>query len=308
MLKILFPGLAALLIAFGAMGVFIGMPPFILAGVAGLVLALYGLSCALLRTRRAAYLRHSGVLAEARLDQIKKDTSAWSTRPYWAIDIICTCVSPERFKGLVVHSGMFIDYDNLADSPPSKFTVRIDPDHTKRHYIDLTEYGVPPSRIRFFRMARSSFVFVAGAIVVLGFSIYSTLHAGLGPTAFRPDQATGTVVASGSILHDWSMNPNTCTSGAVDGFHGVNLSNSQNPGQQITLIDDRVAGDELDADIPGQGKHFRFFPRDCKVFSLNLTPMSSIVNNITNLQGRLDAECTADGANVSAHVTFKTCH
>lgn len=304
----MFPGLAALLMAFGAVGVFIGMLPFILVGIAGLVLALYGLSCALLRTSRAAYLRRNGVLAEARLDRIKRDMSWWSTRPYQAIEIICTCESPERFNGLVVHSGMFIDYDHLADAPPARFVVRIDPDQPKRYDIDLAEYGIPPSRIRFFRMARTSFAFAAVGIVVLGFAIYSTLQAGLGPTAFRPDPADGTVVASGRILHDWSMKPNACTSGAVDGFRGVYLFNTQNPDQKITLIDDRMAGSELDADIPGQHQHFRFFPTDCKLFNLNLTPMNSIVNNITNLQGRLDADCTADGANISAHVTFQTCH
>ncbi len=36
--------------------------------------------------------------------------------------------------------------------------------------------------------------------------------------------------------------------------------------------------------------------------------MNSMVNNITNLQGYLDAECAADGANISAHITFQTCH
>jgi hypothetical protein len=308
MLKIMFPGIAALLIFFGAVGIVIGMLPFILAGVAGVVLALYGLSYALLRTRRAAYLRHNGVLAEARLDRIKRDTSGWNTKPYRTIDIICTCVSPARFSGQVVHSGMFIDYDNLAESPPAKFIVKIDPNHTKRYYLDLTAYGIPPSRIQLFRMTRFSFVFVAVGIVALGITICSSLQVGMGSAAFRADQASGTVVASGGILHDWSMKPNACTSGAVDGFHGVYLFSTQNPNQQISLIGDRVAGDELDADIPEQDKHFRFFQADCKVFSLNLVPMSSMVNNVTNLQGHLDAECAATGANISVHVTFRTCH
>ncbi len=234
-----------LLMFFGAVGLFLGFLPFILAGIAGLILALYGLFYALLRTRRAAYLDRNGVLAAARLDQIKRDTSWWNTRPYQAIDIICTCVSPERFKGLAVHSGMFIDYENLAVSPPSKFIVRIDPGNSKRYYIDLTDYGIPPSRIRLFRMARSSFVFLAVGVAALGFTIYTSLQAGVGPAAFSPDRADGTVVASGSILQDWSMKPNACKSGAVDGFHGVYLFNGENPRQQITLINDRVTGDEL---------------------------------------------------------------
>jgi hypothetical protein len=35
--------------------------------------------------------------------------------------------------------------------------------------------------------------------------------------------------------------------------------------------------------------------------------MTSVLNRVTNLEGRLDAECQAYGDQVSAHNTFQSC-
>jgi len=77
---------------------------------------------------------------------------------------------------------------------------------------------------------------------------------------------------------------------------------------QLALIRDAAVGDILDAMVEREHRVRRFVARDCRVLKVDLKPMDSAVNRVTNLEGELDAECDAAGDQLSAHVTFQFCH
>lgn len=70
--------------------------------------------------------------------------------------------------------------------------------------------------------------------------------------------------------------------------------------RQLALIHDAASGNVLDAMVEREHRTRRFFPRDCRVLKVDLRPMDSAVNRITNLRGELDAECEAAGDRLSA--------
>ncbi len=69
---------------------------------------------------------------------------------------------------------------------------------------------------------------------------------------------------------------------------------------QLALIRDAAAGDVLDAMVEREHRIRRFLAMDCHVLKVDLRPMDSVVNRVTNLKGELDAECKASDDRPSA--------
>jgi len=151
---------------------------------------------------------------------------------------------------------------------------------------------------------------VTAAITTVGMIsvVFATLAVGEGPAGLRPFAARGTVAAEGPRVGTWSFAPDACRSGAPKGIDGVLLYDASAHDPQLALILDAAVGDVLDARVEREDRTRRFLASDCRVLKVDLRPMDSAVNRVTNLQGQLDAKCEAAGDRLSARVTFQFSH
>ena len=302
MLAIAVPGILLFSVCFGFIGLFVGIESFVVAAGAGLAVGFFGLVREHLRRRSARSLASTGIAVCARCDRRERaGIKIWDATP---VRYVCVGEAPEPFRGVTFRSDWFVDRRGDFQELPGLLTVMVTPDRPDRYHVVLRPFEVSSTRFGWRALI------VPAGIMALGLTavITGTLAVGEGPRGLRPTQAEGQVAASGHALGTWSFQASNCSSGQARSFLGVSVFDADHSDQQLTLVRDRAQGDVLDADIPGQDKTFRFLPGDCAVFNAELRPMSSVVNRITNMEGRLDAECEAYGDRLSAHVTFQLCH
>jgi hypothetical protein len=301
MFAMIAPGILLFSVFFGVVGLFVGMGPFVTGGAVGLAVSLVGLVLGYLKARRNAALDALGVAVQAAYSKRERArTVIWGELP---VRIVCIGQWPELYRGREFRSDWFVDRRGAVEEMPRQLTVMVSPDRPARYHVDLRPFAVR----RHFGW-RALWMPAAIMAVALVATVFTTLSVGEGPQALRPPSAAGAVQAKGRLLGQWSFQASACKSGAPQGFSGVSVFDADKPDQQLTLIRDKVQGDILDADIPGQDKDLRFLPHACSMLKAELRPMDSVVNHVTNLEGRLDAECQANGEQLSAHVTFQLCH
>lgn len=296
------PGMVLMGTAFGVIGLFIGMGMFVVLGWGIAAVGLAGIVRELLHLRTIRRLRAVSVPVAARVA-----TREWARIAIFdvtPIRLTCTGSAPGRFQGETYRTDWHKPGGEKCGTAHDLVTVLVDPTRPSRYHVDLSSFGVRDSRLDL----RPLLIPVALVALALASVVVMTLMVGEGPAGLRARAATGTVVAEGHALGRWSFEANGCVSGAHKIFNGVSVFDRRNPDQQLTLIRDPVAGDVIDADIPGQDKDFRFFAKDCRVLSAALEPMDSVYNRVRNVEGHLDAECRAVGNALRAHVTFRLCH
>ena len=296
------PGVFLFSAFFGFIGLFVGMESFVIGAGVGMTAGLIGLVRAYQRGRLIRQLDATGVAVRARCGRRERaGVRIWDRTP---VRYVCVGEAPEPFRGVVFRSDWFVDRRGDFQDLPHTLTVMVAPDRADLYHVQLRPFEASSTQFGWRALVvPGAIMTVAGVAVVL-----STLAVGEGPRELRPTQAGGLVAASGHALGTWSFEASRCSSGQARGFLGVSVFDAGHPDQQLTLIRDRLRGDVLDADIPGHDGSFRFVPGDCTVFDAGLRTMDSVVNRVTNLEGRLDAECEAYGDRLSAHVTFQFCH
>jgi len=183
-------------------------------------------------------------------------------------------------------------------------TVLADTSRPAHYHLDLRSFGVSTGRLNW----RSQIVTAAITTVGMISVVFATLPVGEGPAGLRPFAARSTVAAEGPRVGTWSFSPDACRSGTPKGIHGVLLYNASKHDPQLALIRDAVASGVLDAIVEHEHRIRRFLASDCRVLKVDLWPMDSAVDLVTNLRGELDAECQAVDDHLSAHVTFQFCH
>ena len=302
MLAMAVPGILLFSVFFGFVGLFVGMKFFVVAAGAGLAASSFGLAREHLRRRSVRSLASIGTAVSARCDRRERaGIKIWGATP---VRYVCIGEAPEPFHGATFRSDWFVDRRGDFQELPDLLTVMVTPERPDRYHVVLRPFEVSSTRFGWRALI------VPAGIMALGLTaiITGTLAVGEGPRGLRPEQAEGQVTASGHALGTWSFQASSCSSGEARRFFGVSVFDADHSDQQLTLVRDRAQGDMLDVDIPGQDKTFRFLPGDCAVFNAELRPMNSVVNRITNMEGRLDAECEAYGDRLSAHITFQSCH
>ena len=220
------------------------------------------------------------------------------------VRIICTALAPQRLSRTTYRSDWYVRAAAGVEELPSCVTVLVDPSRPARYHVDLRSFGVPTSRLNWRSQMMTAAIMTVGIIS----AVFGTLAVGEGPAGLRPFAARGIVAAEGPRVGTWSFSPDACRSGAPKGIHGVLLYNASKHDPQLALIRDAVAGGVLDAIVEHEHRIRRFLASDCRVLKVDLWPMDSAVDLVTNLRGELDAECQAVDDHLSAHVTFQFCH
>lgn len=295
------PGLVLFGLFFSIVGVMVGMGPFLAAGLL-VPIGLFGMLQEWAHVRWIGRLRDDSIPVRARVTGRQLgNVKIWGVTP---VRLLCAGAAPSTGREVVYRSDWYLRPAGWIEELPSSVMVLIDPARPARYHVDLKPFGVKDSRI-----GLKWLLFPAGVMAVgLILTISTTLAVGEGPPGLRRPQASGTVVADGRVVGHWSLAANACSSGQPKSFYGVSIFDREAPDQQLTLIHDPVAGDVIDADIPGQDKDARFLPRDCPVLKSELRRMGSVVNRVDNLEGRLDAECKTFDDRLSVHVKFQLCH
>ena len=296
------PGLVLFSLFFGFVGLFVGADFFILPAALGLVIGVALITREALRLRRIRQLQDHGVVVQARTE--RRERASVRIMGMTPVRLVCTTLAPARFSGTTYRSDWYARPGAGIEDLPSSVMVLVDPSRPGRYHVDLRSFGVPTSRLDW----RSQIVTAAIMTVGLVSVVFGTLAVGEGPAGLRPFAARGSVAAEGPRVGTWSFTPDTCRSGAPKGIDGALLYDASTHDPQLALIRDAAAGDVLDAMVEREHRTKRFFASDCRVLKVDLRPMDSAVNRVTNLEGEIDAECEAAGDRLSAHVTFQFCH
>ena len=217
------------------------------------------------------------------------------------VRIVCTAFTRARFSGTIYRSDWYVRPAAGIEELPSTVIVLADSPRPARYHVDLRSFGVPTSRLDWRSQIMTAAIMTVGLVSVP----FGMLAVGEGPAGLRPFAARGTVAAEGPRVGTWSFAPDACRSGAPKGIDGVLFYDAGTHDPELALIRDAAAGDVLDAMVEREHRTRRLLASDCRVLKVDLRPMDSAVNRVTNLRGELDAEYAAAGDRLSAHVTFQ---
>jgi len=101
------------------------------------------------------------------------------------------------------------------------------------------------------------------------------------------------------------FSPSSCRSGAVYGFRGVTLRGA---GGELRIAS-TMTGEARVALFPAGAKAEAQAALDlgaCGLFTIS--DQSSTINDVKNVEGKAQLECTAHGHTVKGTVTFSNCH
>jgi hypothetical protein len=192
------PGLLLFSLLFGAVGLFIGIWPFVGGAVIGLLAGFAGLIFGHVKLRRDARLDASGVTVQAgHLKRERASIQLWGTTP---VRVVCVGESPEPYRGAVFRSDWFVDPRGGFEDMPDHITVMVAPGHPDRYHVDLRSFEIQ-------RHFGWHALWVPAAMIAMALPaiIFGTLSVGEGPQALRPPMAQGMVSASGHALGQWSF-------------------------------------------------------------------------------------------------------
>jgi hypothetical protein len=115
-------------------------------------------------------------------------------------------------------------------------------------------------------------------------------------------EVSGRLQASGA-LGSWSFEPDDCNSGQREGFGGVILMASKQPGRVVRIVKDPVRGNLVVLAGPGSPNHV-LASDGCSRFEVNVERTNTNINDIWAMDGALSVECTG----LSGSVKFEGCH
>ncbi len=192
--------------------------------------------------------------------------------------------------------------------------------------IELTSHGRPWSRPQYAPLTPTADL-LAAAKNIKGSSAWGQL-VGPGAFAFLPlivvpvvlfavftsGEVTGQLQGSGSLLGDFTLAPDTCSSGQHDGFFGVWVGSTRSSEEVIKLYDDPRAGRVAIVQIPGsckgpECKRVALDAKTCQRFTADIERTSTTINDVRVLDARLTLDCQLDsGDQISGSLTIEGCH
>lgn len=101
----------------------------------------------------------------------------------------------------------------------------------------------------------------------------------------------------------WVFAPDDCSSGQHEGFGGVSLTSSKEPGRTVRIVSDPVKGQLLVVADAG-AKNRVFDSETCSVLALNVERTNTKFNDIWVVQGIATVKCPGLAGNLS----FAGCH
>jgi hypothetical protein len=120
----------------------------------------------------------------------------------------------------------------------------------------------------------------------------------------------GSFSIESSSLGQKSFLPNACFSGDREYFLGVDLKNKTDP-LQVRILQDPVQGTfvKIVNDNSDKRTEVLFDQASCKVLRGDLKQTKWKVNDIRDMSGELEADCsTGNGDTIKGRVTFVHCH
>jgi len=115
-------------------------------------------------------------------------------------------------------------------------------------------------------------------------------------------EVAGRLQATGS-LGTWSFEPDDCNSGQLEGFAGVVLKSSKDPGRIVRVVRDPVRGSLIVVAIPGKPNHV-VSSETCPRLSIDVRRGNTNINEVWTQDGKVALECKE----LSGTVTFAGCH
>jgi hypothetical protein len=97
--------------------------------------------------------------------------------------------------------------------------------------------------------------------------------------------------------------PDDCSSGQREGFGGVVLTASAQPGRLVRVVRDPVRGNLVVVVSQGQPNHV-LSDRECTRFEVNAERTSTNINDVWVVDGSLTIECSE----LTGSATFEGCH
>jgi hypothetical protein len=143
----------------------------------------------------------------------------------------------------------------------------------------------------------------------------SSLIIGLGAIVggCMESEAGGALQSADGVLGTWQFTPDDCQSGQRTSFYGVTMTDEDNPTIKVRYVEDVLQGRILQVRNPKTGKYLQFKEDQCTVFEGGAETQSSKVNDISNIDGHINVDCTyedpeAGKGHIWGTLTFENCH
>jgi hypothetical protein len=104
-------------------------------------------------------------------------------------------------------------------------------------------------------------------------------------------------------LGTWAFEPDDCSSGQLEGFGGVTLKSSKDPGRVVRVIRDPVRGSLVVVASPGKPNHI-ISSETCPRLSIDVRRGNTNINDVWTQDGKVALECKE----LKGSVTFAGCH
>ena len=108
---------------------------------------------------------------------------------------------------------------------------------------------------------------------------------------------------AGGVLGSWVFEPDECNSGQHEGFGGVTLGVSSEPGRKVRIVRDPVRGNLVVIAEPGKPNHV-ISSESCPRLVVNVRRGNTNINDVWTQDGNASLEC----AELTGSVKFAGCH
>jgi len=131
----------------------------------------------------------------------------------------------------------------------------------------------------------------------------------LAPLAACASSSEGSLRSTGAPLGDWELSPDECHSGEREGFFGVDLVGSLQPGLFVRIVKDPLGGYEVALPNVLDGGHGIIDGEGCEQFDVRVISTDTTINDVRALDGHARIVCRFPGGGaVQGSVAFDTCH
>ncbi|MBS1118023.1 MAG: hypothetical protein H6Q90_251 [Deltaproteobacteria bacterium] len=133
---------------------------------------------------------------------------------------------------------------------------------------------------------------------------------------FRAGEVNGRVESTGDT-GAWVMEKGTCYSGQREQYFGALALGPEGTGIGIKLVKDSVRGWTAVVNIAGECKQvaehgncraIAFSPAECTTLDVDLANNNTTINDIREIEGKLQIDCKTETASVKGQLIFDRCH
>jgi hypothetical protein len=135
-------------------------------------------------------------------------------------------------------------------------------------------------------------------------------------TACKDGQATGHLEAKG-VLGDWTLESGKCYSGQRQQYYGAIAYGADDTGIAVKLVKDPIEGWTVVVNqaptcakqAEAGGCKAKVVARnDCKTFDVAVSNTNTTINNIKEVEGHANLDCTTADYELHGKLAFDSCH